>query len=173
MDVGMSEEVVVSGASSVNSLTEYFASSCDGFFLMNEHMELCCANKTMQSWIGLEDQAVELFNLHDVISMGDSKELFLQHCRLAFTGIPTKFEYLVRSAKNTQKWLQVSLQRIPDAKLLGIARDIGDHKQEIDRLLLKSSHDELTGLQNRNEFMRTHQGCAINAFRTRVCRPHC
>lgn len=150
----MTEEVVVSSASAHNSLTEYFANSCDGFFLMNEHMELCCANKAMQSWLELEDQDIALFNLHDVISMGDSKELFLQHCRLAFTGIPTKFEYLVRPAQGTPKWLQISLQRIPDDKLLGIARDIGDHKQEIGRLLQLSTHDALTGLLNRNEFIR-------------------
>lgn len=150
----MSEEVVGSNSVSDKNLTAYFANSCDGFFMMNEHMELCCANNTMQSWIGLEHQAVESFNMHGVISMGDSKELFLQHCRLAFTGIPTKFEYLVRPENSAPRWLQISLQRIPDAKLLGIARDIGEHMKEVDRLTLQSGHDELTGLYNRNELMR-------------------
>jgi diguanylate cyclase (GGDEF)-like protein len=150
----MSEEVVGSSAASDKNLSEYFASSCDGFFLMNEHMELCCANNTMQSWIGLEEKPVENFNLHGVISMGDSKELFLQHCRLAFTGIPTKFEYLIRPENSTPRWLQISLQRIPGVKLLGIARDIDGHMQEIDRLTRQSCHDELTGLFNRNELLR-------------------
>jgi len=151
----MEEEDVVSHSSSLNSLSAYFANSWDGFFLMDEYMELCCANKTMQGWIGVQTHEVARFNLHEAIGMGESHELFMQHCRLAFTGIPTKFKYLLRPAKNEPKWLEISLQRLPDAKLLGIARDIGDHKQEIDRLQQKSSQDELTGLLNRNEFLKT------------------
>lgn len=151
----MKEEGSVLHSFSVNNLPEYFANSCDGFFLMDEYMELCCANETMQGWLGAQTQEIERFNLLEVFGMGDSMELFLQHCRLAFTGIPTKFEYLLHSKNSEPRWLQISLQRIPDAKLLGIARDINELKQELDRLQHKSSQDELTGLMNRNEFLKS------------------
>jgi diguanylate cyclase (GGDEF)-like protein/PAS domain S-box-containing protein len=153
----MKEEDVVSQPLSVNNLPDYFSKSCDGFFLINEFMELCCANEAMQGFIGVQADKVEHFNLHDVIRMGDDQELFLQHCRLAFTGIPTRFEYLVRPVDGSPRWLEISLQRIPETKLLGIARDIDDQKQEIENLKRKLNHDELTGLCNRNELMRILQ----------------
>jgi len=159
----MKEEVVVTGASSDINLSEFFTNSCDGFFLMNEYMELSCANRTMQGWLGLQASELESYNLHKIIGMGESKDLFFQHCRLAFTGIPTKFEYLVYSANNAPKWLEITLQRIPETKLMGIARDIDEHKQEIERLKHKFRHDELTGLVNRIEFMRM-----IDEVRTNV-----
>lgn len=151
------EEGVVLDSSSINNLSEYFENSCDGFFLINENMELCCANETMQGWIGITATATQRVNLHDVISLGDSKDMFLQNCGKALKGVPTRFESLIRPANKAPRWLEISLQRTPDSKLLGIARDIGHHKQEIDRLHFRSSQDVLTGLLNRNEFMRILQ----------------
>jgi len=148
------EEDVVSGSSSIKNLSGYFANSCDGFFLINVFMEFCCTNETMQGWIGVQTDPLERLSLHDVIGIGDSEEVFLQHCRRAFTGVPTKFEYLLRTADDVPRWLEISLQRVPDKKLLGIARDIGDYKQEIARLQNIFGHDELTGLPNRNELLR-------------------
>ena len=148
------EDGVVSGWSSANNLPEYFADSCDGFFLMDEFMALCSANATMQRWLGLPAEAVDQFNLHDVVGTGSGKEQFLQHCRLAFSGMLTKFECLIQPAGLAPRWLQISLQRVPEARLLGIARDIDEHKQELARLNFLFGHDELTGLLNRNAFMR-------------------
>jgi diguanylate cyclase (GGDEF)-like protein len=125
---------------------------------MDEFLALCGANATMQRWLGLPAEAVDQFNLHDVVGTGSGKEQFLQHCRLAFSGMPTKFEYLVQPAGQLPRWLQISLQRLPEARLLGIARDIDEHKQELARLNFLFGHDELTGLLNRNAFMRVLDG---------------
>jgi len=53
------------------------------------------------------------------------------------------------------------LHPAPHGQMLGIARDIGGHKQELDRLRDKSGQDALTGFLNRNEFIRILQ--AINS----------
>lgn len=145
---------MISSSLSVNDLSEYFLNSHDGFFLMNKSMELCYANETMQNWLGVQPAELAHFNLHDVIGTGESRELFLQHGRLAFTGISTKFEYLIRPFSGAPRWLEISLQSTSDAILIGIARDIDDHKNEIARLQHQYIHDELTGLLNRNEFLR-------------------
>jgi diguanylate cyclase (GGDEF)-like protein/PAS domain S-box-containing protein len=153
----MKEEDGVSQPVPVGSLSACFADSRDGFFLLNECLELCCANEIMQGFIGVNADKVEHFNLHDVMGLGDGQELFLQHCRLAFSGIPTRFEYRVRSVDGSPRWLDISLQRIPETKLLGIARDIDEQKREIESLKRRLNHDELTGLLGRNELLRILQ----------------
>jgi len=144
----------VSYSLSGNSLSAYFANSHDGIFLLNECMALLYANTTMQKWAGISALENQPVNLIDLIAVGDSKGQFLQSCQHALAGTPSKFECVLQPEKNKHKWLEISLQRSPDGQLLGIARDIAGHKQEVERLLFKSAQDELTGLFNRNEFMR-------------------
>ena len=154
----MMEGKGISHLLSENNLSAYFAHSHDGVFLLNECMELVYANKTMQKWIGNQDREAQHLNLIDFIAFGESKVLFIQNSQIAFEGTPCKFECVLHhSEQHAAKWLEISLQRSPNGQLLGIARDIAEHKQEVERLICKSSQDELTGLLNRNEFMRTLQ----------------
>lgn len=142
---------------SVKNLSAYFARSHDGVFLINECMELLYANGTMQEWIGVKIQADQKYNLLDLIALGDSKSVFVQNSQSVVAGTPSRFECMVNPMQNETIWLEISLQRAPYGQILGIARDIGGHKQEIERLHFKSGKDELTGFLNRNEFMRILQ----------------
>lgn len=142
---------------SVKNLSAYFARSHDGVFLINECMELLYANGTMQEWIGVKIQADQKYNLLDLIALGDSKSVFVQNSQSVVAGTPSRFECMVNPMQNEAIWLEISLQRAPYGQILGIARDIGGHKQEIERLHFKSGKDELTGFLNRNEFMRILQ----------------
>ena len=154
----MMEGKGISHLLSENNLSAYFAHSHDGVFLLNECMELVYANKTMQEWIGSQDNEAQHINLIDFIAFGESKILFIQNTQIAFEGAPCKFECVLHhSEQHAAKWLEISLQRSPNGQLLGIARDIAGHKQEVERLVSKTNQDELTGLLNRNEFMRTLQ----------------
>lgn len=150
----MEEDEVVSRSSSASNLSAYFANSRDGFFLLNVFMEICSTNDTMQGWLGAQGNEFERLSLHDVIATAENREYFLQHCRHAFTGVSAKFEFLLQPAGNAPRWLEITLQRVHDSKLMGIARDIDGYKQQIASLQNKFGRDELTGLYNRNEFMR-------------------
>lgn len=134
---------------SAENLSTVFENSCDGFFLMNENLELCYVNNTMQEWVGCKSGAGA--SLYDVMCLGENRQLLLQHCDIARSGTPTRFTCKLQAAHQAPRWLEISLQHLPDAKLMGIARDIGEHKQEIERLHYQSTHDPLTGLHNRTE----------------------
>lgn len=154
----MMEEEGIFNLTSVKSLSAYFASSHDGVFLIDDCMKLLYANATMQEWIGVKIQSTQNYNLLDLIALGESKSLFLQNSKTVVAGTPSKFQCMVQPMQNESIWLEISLQRAPYGRMLGIARDIGVHKQELERLHFKSGLDELTGFPNRNEFMRMLQG---------------
>jgi diguanylate cyclase (GGDEF)-like protein len=146
---------------SVKNLTAYFSRSHDGIFLINECMELLYANGTMQEWMGIKVQPGQKYNVLDLIALGDSKSVFVQNSQNVADGTPSKFECMVNPMQNETIWLEISLQRAPYGQILGIARDIGGHKQEIERLHFNSGKDELTGFLNRTEFMRIVQGMRL------------
>ena len=152
------EEEGLFNSLSVKNLSAYFGNSHDGVFLINECMELLYANPTMQELIGIKSQSNQIDNFIDLITLGDSKSIFLQNFQAALAGTPSKFQCKVQPMQNEARWLEISIQRAPYSKVLGIARDIGVHKQELNRLQFKSGQDELTGFLNRNEFMRMLQG---------------
>jgi diguanylate cyclase (GGDEF)-like protein len=154
----MLEEEGIFHLLSVKNLSAYFAHSHDGVFLINECMELLYANRTMQEWTGVKTQSSQKHNFLDLMALGESEGVFLQNSKTVLSGTPTKFECMLHPLQNEPIWLEISLHRAPNRQLLGIARDIGGHKQELDRLHFKSGQDELTGLLNRNEFMRILQG---------------
>lgn len=139
---------------SVKNLAAYFGRSHDGVFLINESMGLLYANATMQEWLGVNTKLNHNVNLIERLALGDSKSLFLQNTHTAMAGTPAKFQCMIQPLQNEPIWLEISLQRAPYAKMLGIARDIGGHRLELDRLHIKSGRDELTGFVNRNEFLR-------------------
>jgi diguanylate cyclase (GGDEF)-like protein len=141
---------------SEKNLSAYFASSHDGVFLINDCLELIYANATMQEWLGIKMQAASNnhYNLLDLVALGDSKTVFLQNSRSVLSGTPSKFRCMIPPLQNEAIWLEISLQRAPYGRLLGIARDIGGHKHELEQLQSRFGKDELTGFLNRNEFMR-------------------
>lgn len=158
----MMEEEGIFYSFSIKNLSAYFARSHDGVFLVNECMDLLYANGTMQEWMGVKVQSGQRHNLLDLIALGDSKSVFLQNGRTVLAGTPSRFECMLHPLQNEPIWLEISLQRAPYGQLLGIARDIGGHKQELDRLHCKSGQDKLTGFLNRNEFMRILQGMNLS-----------
>lgn len=153
----MSEEEGIFDMRTVKNLSAYFAHSHDGVFLINECMELLYANGTMQEWTGVKIQSNQNYNFLDLMALGDSKGVFLQNSKTVLAGTPSRFECMLHPLQNESIWLEISLHRAPNRQILGIARDIGGHKQELYRLHSKSGQDELTGSLNRNEFMRILQ----------------
>jgi diguanylate cyclase (GGDEF)-like protein len=141
---------------SEKNLSAYFASSHDGVFLINNCMELIYVNATMQEWLGIKMQVNQniQYNLLDFIALGDSVTVFMQNSRSVLSGTPSKFRCMIPPRQNEAIWLEISLQRAPYGRMLGIARDIGGHKQELELLQARFGKDELTGFLNRNEFMR-------------------
>lgn len=145
---------------SAEALSELFANSCDGFFLINEGFELCYANNTMLEWFGAEHASGAGFNLYDAIALGSCRDTFIQQCSLALAGTAVKFSCLFHPSGQASRWLEISMQWVGGAHYLCIARDIGEHRQELERLHFRATHDELTGLMNRAEIMRVMQGMA-------------
>ncbi len=136
------------------TLMELFACSCDGFFLMNENFELRHANHTMLGWLGIDSNSSTGINLYDVVAPGAGRDTFVSQCNLAGSGTPCKFSSLFHPAGVAPRWLEISLQWVDNRHYLCIARDIGNHRDEIKLLHYRASHDELTGLPNRTAIMR-------------------
>lgn len=142
----------------LDSLLNYLGGAHDGFFLIREDMTFQLANDTLIAWMKLKQQIKGLSILHSLIGLNESVELFMQQCRVALVGQPVRFECLIRPPQCLPRWLEVTLHRPSSGKeLLGVARDISHHKQEIERLQRQASHDELTGLLNRKAFTRILQ----------------
>lgn len=162
----MKEDKGIFHSFSEKNLSAYFANSHDGVFLINECMELLYANATMQEWLGIKIQSNKnsTLSLIDLVAVGDSKSVFLENSQKVLTGTSSKFQCMVLPMQNEPIWLEISLQRAPYAKILGIARDIGGHKQALDRLQSQSCKDELTGFLNRNEFMRMLQSMHPSSY---------
>ncbi len=154
----MSEGEGIFSSLPFDHLSAYFAHSHDGVFLIDECMELHYANATMQEWTGVKTQSENTHNFLDMLALGDSQSVFLQNHKIVLAGTPSRFECMLQPLQNERIWLQISLHPAPNGQMLGIARDIGGHKQELDRLSIKSGQDELTGFLNRNEFIRMLQG---------------
>lgn len=154
----MSEGEGIFNSLPFDHLSAYFAHSHDGVFLIDECMELHYANATMQEWTGVNTQSEHTHNFLDMLALGESQSVFLQNHKVVLAGTPSRFECLLHPLQNERICLQISLHPAPNGQMLGIARDIGGHRQELDRLHLKSNQDELTGFINRNEFMRMLQG---------------
>lgn len=130
----------------------------DAVFLLDGDMKLQLANQTLVSWTSERDFPKGHSILPILLGLSDSIELFSRQFKTTLAGASVRFECLIRPEHCLPRWVEFSLNRVPlqknGTKIIGIARDITQHKNEIIRLRHHSTRDELTSLLNRRAFTR-------------------
>lgn len=137
-------------------LFDYLDSAHDAFFIIGEDMKLRLANSTLTHWMNEKEFVAGKSVLSSLINLSESIDLFVHKCEIAQAGTPSRFECLIRPPGSLPRWVEISLHRTPfrqaGVEIIGVARDISTHKNQIAKLKHQASHDELTGLINRREF---------------------
>jgi diguanylate cyclase (GGDEF)-like protein len=128
----------------------------DAVFLLDGEMKLQLANQTLVGWTSERDFPRGQSILPTLLGLSESIEIFAQQFKITMAGSPARFECLIRPEHCLPRWVEFSLNRVPapnhQAQIIGIARDITQHKNEVMRLRHHSTRDELTSLLNRRSF---------------------
>ncbi len=139
----------------------YLDSANDGVFVLCDEMKFHVANPLLQSWIGVSESDLTAHNcrmpITRLIGNPASARHFEQQFHKALSGEPVRFECLISPEHTTQRWLEISLNKVKleaGDMFIGIARDITERKGLLEKIEYHSTHDPLTGLVNRLEFER-------------------
>jgi diguanylate cyclase (GGDEF)-like protein/PAS domain S-box-containing protein len=139
----------------------YLDSAHDGIFVLCDELKFHVANRMLESWLGESESSLTAHNrripITEFLGSEASRTEFETHFRAALAGKPTRFECFIHPPRGKPRWVDISMNRVDveDGDLVvGVVRDVTEHKTTLLRMEHRAQHDELTGLVNRREFMR-------------------
>ncbi len=140
-------------------LRAYIDSANDGIFVICDEMKFHVANPLMVEWLGVDEAELTAHGrrlpITELFGLGETDALFRQHFKMAINGQAARFEVEINPPHGKPRWVEISMNRVRlefGELVIGILRDITEHRVLQAALLHHASHDDLTGLANRREF---------------------
>ncbi len=142
-------------------LRAYIDSANDGIFVICDEMKFHVANTLMTDWLGLTERELTAhcarIPITEFFGQQELEAEFLRQFTKVLHGQAARFQGYMHPPKGSPRWVEISMNRVAleaGELVIGIARDISEHKRLTGALQHFSSHDDLTGLANRREFHR-------------------
>ena len=142
-------------------LRAYIDSANDGIFVVCDEMKFHVANPLMVEWIGVDEAELTAHGrrlpITEFFGLAEAETLFRQHFQAALNGQAARFETNINPPYGKPRWVEISMNRVRlefGELVIGILRDITEHRVLQAALQHQASHDDLTGLVNRREFQQ-------------------
>lgn len=158
-------------------LRAYIDSANDGIFVVCDEMKFHVANPLLANWLATDESVLTAhghrYPITEFFGQPDTVALFSEQFQIVLKGQSARFEVLLNPPRGEARWVEISLNRVRmevGVLVIGVVRDIGEHRKLQSALKYHASHDDLTGLVNRREFqLRLH---ALVAARHNDPGPH-
>lgn len=142
-------------------LRAYIDSANDGIFVVCDEMKFHVANPLMVEWLGVEEAELTAHGrrlpITQLFGLAETEVLFRQHFKAALNGQAARFEVEINPPHGKPRWVEISMNRVRlefGELVIGILRDMTEHRLLQTALQHQASHDDLTGLINRREFQQ-------------------
>lgn len=140
-------------------LRAYIDSANDGILVLCDEMKFHVANPLLEQWLGLDEAELTAHGrripITELFGSEETEALFCSQFKQALQGKPACFEAALNPPKGMPRWVECSLSRVQlevGELVIGILRDVTEHRHLHSVLQHNASHDDLTGLLNRREF---------------------
>lgn len=159
-------------------LRAYIDSANDGIFVLCDEMKFHVANPVLAVWLGISEAMLtahgERVPITELFGLTATESLFRQHFAAALRGEAVRFEAEIQPPNAQARWVEISMNRVhleAGDLVIGILRDITERRLLQTALQHHASHDDLTGLLNRREFLQRLQAL-VDASRQKAGGPH-
>ena len=132
-------------------LRAYVDSADDAIFVLCDELKFLLCNRVMERWLGESESALTQHNQRVSITRffgnSDDAERFLFNFMNALHGAPSRFECFLEPPQGSPRWVEFSLNKVEleaGQMVIGVARDITQHKKTETSLLKLSSAVEQT-----------------------------
>ncbi|MBI3777790.1 MAG: diguanylate cyclase, partial [Gammaproteobacteria bacterium] len=140
-------------------LRAYIDSANDGIFVVCDEMKFHVANRLLASWLDKTEATLsahkQRLSIMQFLGDDESRRRFAENFRKTLAGQPTRFECRLGAKSGEPRWVEISLNKVlveAGDLVIGVVRDITEHRQMLEQAHHYARHDDLTGLVNRREF---------------------